>query len=85
MLPSLGEPRFHRSNELVIRSMMIVLLMMIILQVPDGVHVFVAVSVFYNRRIRSKGWDSTFLYGDCCSGVVRHRIFFKVILFFSYL
>lgn len=56
--------------------------MVVTYQVPDGVHVFVAVCFLHHRRIRGESWHRPILYGDRSRRMVRYRIFFKVISFY---
>lgn len=44
----------------------------IFVQVFDGVHVFVAVCVLHNRRVRRESGDRSLLHGDSGGCMVRY-------------
>lgn len=50
-------------------------------QVPDGVHVPVAVRVLHYRGVRGARRNRPLLHGNCRRHLVRHRILFKVYVF----
>lgn len=54
-------------------------------QVPDGVHVPVAVRVLHYRGVRGARRNRPLLHGNCGRHLVRHRILFKVYVFCQFI